>query len=151
MIHSEIENPNVLRSLGSVGEAVVKPVIATFTRAAPDDHLVAVPNRSLIRARRRGIGGGDRGPTIMPRLKFRARPDRIAIRVRTTPDKEFFPGPYDRRTKPRRRSVRPTDGPPGARLGIVKRSAGQRTKMIINPAPDKEIHAIPGRSEEQPG
>src|SRR5438034_2563382 len=132
-----------------VGEAIIEPVITTLTRTAPDNHLRAIPDRSVTRARCGSAGRCYRRPFVGGGVVFRSGANRVSVRIRAAPDDELFARPGNGRTESWRRGVSPCDRPPHTGNRVIKAPISQWAEARVNPAPDKQIGAIPARRDAE--
>src|SRR5436853_7395649 len=126
-----------------------KPVITRRTGAAPDNHARAIPERGLTRARRGSDSGGDRRPAVCGGVIFCSGADWVPVRIRAAPDDELFARPNTCGAEPWCRSISLGDCSPDAGARVKKLPIPQWTETRVNPAPDKQVGAIPARGEEE--
>ena len=82
--------PSNTNGLRRIGEAIIKPVITTLSRATPNNHAPAIPYRSMTRSRRGCAAGCHRYPRVSRGVVFGPGADRVTVLIRATPDDELF-------------------------------------------------------------
>ena len=149
-----LKQPKGIRTAAAsrrICEPVVEPVVAALTRAAPDDHARAIPDRGVTRARRGSAGRRYGSPGIGNGVILSSSSNWVSIRIRAAPDDELFTRPHDGGAEPRRRLIAPRDRPPDTGPRVVDLPIRQRNEVRVDTAPDEEVDAVPRRSEEEPG